>query len=174
MVECPTCGRSFNEKAYQKHGKVCAKVFAQKRKPVNMAAKRLEGIPEAAKFFDLKKGVPKSEAKPAAAPAGRGGYNALDSRPVPAQKVPKWKQQSAQLRAAMAANRQVVDAKAQGKDLRSLPPAPSMPDDRVPCPHCGRKFAELAAERHIPRCKDIMAKPGRLQAGGGRGAHMRR
>lgn len=47
-----------------------------------------------------------------------------------APQVPKWKQQSAQLRAAMAANRQVVDAKAQGKDLRSLPPAPSMPDDR--------------------------------------------
>ncbi len=30
----------------------------------------------------------------------------------------------------MAANRQIVDAKAQGKDIRSLPVAPSLPDDR--------------------------------------------
>ena len=32
-------------------------------------------------------------------------------------------------------------------------------DDRVPCPHCGRKFAALPAERHIAKCKDIRAKP---------------
>lgn len=44
---------------------------------------------------------------------------------------------------------------------------------RVPCPHCGRRFAELVAERHIPKCVDIRAKPGRLMAAGGRGAHMR-
>ncbi|GIL65421.1 hypothetical protein Vafri_19183 [Volvox africanus] len=179
MVECPTCGRSFNEMAYSKHAKICEKVFATKRKPVNMAAKRLEGS-EAVKFFDLRKGQPKSEAKqqqPAAGgrgPAARGA--GLDDRPLPGSKAPKWKTQSDQLRAAMAANRQIADAKSKGMDIKNIKfdSGPSVPDDRVQCPHCGRKFAELTAERHIPKCKDIMAKPGRLAAGGGRGAHMRR
>ena len=31
--------------------------------------------------------------------------------------------------------------------------------DRVPCPHCGRKFNQKAAERHIPRCQEIGTKP---------------
>lgn len=25
-------------------------------------------------------------------------------------------------------------------------------DDRTPCPYCGRKFADVAAQRHIPYC----------------------
>lgn len=38
------------------------------------------------------------------------------------------------------------------------------------CPHCRRSFNKQAAERHIPRCRDIVAKPTRLMKGGGRGA----
>ena len=29
----------------------------------------------------------------------------------------------------------------------------------VMCPYCGRKFSEKAAERHIPKCKLIKARP---------------
>lgn len=60
------------------------------------------------------------------------------------------------------------------QDIRDIPLFQSdVPDDRVECPHCGRKFAELVAERHIPKCSDIKAKPNFLGAGAGRGAHMR-
>ena len=41
-------------------------------------------------------------------------------------------------------------------------------DDRVLCKHCGRKFNEIAAERHIPHCaaktKDMRAR-GKIMKG---------
>jgi len=38
-----------------------------------------------------------------------------------------------------------------GEDITKLPVFKDEHDDRVPCPHCGRKFAPLTAERHIPK-----------------------
>jgi len=35
----------------------------------------------------------------------------------------------------------------------------SVPDTRTPCPYCGRKFNEDAAQRHIPKCKTIANRP---------------
>jgi len=34
-------------------------------------------------------------------------------------------------------------------------------EDRVPCPHCGRRFAPEAAARHVPICQRAKAKPSR-------------
>lgn len=150
-VKCNSCGRTFNEQAYKKHAKVCEKVFAKKAKPVNMAAKRVGGT-EAAKYFDIKKGVPKSEA------SGKAAEKAL-----PKGKLPKWKAQSEQLRSAMGVSRKIADAQAKGIDIRTLDlgPTPEELDDRVPCPYCKRKFAPLTAERHIPKCKESSSRMGR-------------
>jgi hypothetical protein len=49
-------------------------------------------------------------------------------------------------------------------------PVPEPEDDRVTCPHCGRKFSQSAADRHIPGCERMKSaaldrgparKPGR-------------
>lgn len=47
-----------------------------------------------------------------------------------------------------------------GGRLADLPPPPaSVNPDYIQCPHCGRNFAPNVAERHIPKCVNIQAKP---------------
>lgn len=40
--------------------------------------------------------------------------------------------------------------------------------DLIPCPHCGRKFNDAAAARHIPKCATMLhnkPKPGAASKG---------
>merc|ERR1712039_443510 len=88
-------------------------------------------------------------------------------------KLPKWKAQSSALRQAMDYNKKMAQAKKDGISLASLPPPPATlaeADDRIECPHCSRKFNAKAAERHIPKCSEIRAKPSTLRRGAGGGA----
>ena len=39
-------------------------------------------------------------------------------------------------------------------ELPEFKPTPPELDDRTPCPYCGRKFNDVAAQRHIPFCKN--------------------
>lgn len=49
------------------------------------------------------------------------------------------------------------------KGVSNEPPPPTENPDYVQCPRCERKFNPATAERHIPKCKDIKAKPARLK-----------
>ena len=51
------------------------------------------------------------------------------------------------------------DAVAMGIDPPPMAAASAQADDRVLCPHCGRKFADMAAQRHIPKCATQRARP---------------
>jgi hypothetical protein len=54
----------------------------------------------------------------------------------------------------------MTDYEAQGGNVLDLPPPPpSENPDYVKCPYCERKFNPATAERHIPKCKDIKARP---------------
>ena len=56
------------------------------------------------------------------------------------------------LKAAKEAQRHI----AAGGNIKDLPPPPPMDtSDYVQCPHCNRRFNEGAADRHIPKCKNI-------------------
>ena len=59
---------------------------------------------------------------------------------------PKWVQESHALRQAMTA--------AQNGKVAADPPD-DVHDGRVECPHCQRRFAPAAAERHIPKCEAL-------------------
>jgi len=166
LFPCSSCGRKFRKTVLTKHSKVCNKVFMQKRETFDAKNARLQDVmknPEDARTLQnaqRETRPSKSRAVSKVAPA------------KPAKKGNKWKQQSQALREAMKYNRMLSKAEAEGRDISSIPPAPSSvaDNDLVPCPHCGRTFNEKAAERHIPRCKDTKAKPTRLVRGSGNNA----
>ena len=98
----------------------------------------------------------------ASSSSGGGGFGGGGGagNVMPANKLPKWKRDHMAFQAAMTHCKQNSGAEASG-----MPPPEC--DDRTPCPHCGRRFNALAAERHIPKCQAISAKPKMLTRGGG-------
>jgi len=145
LVTCAVCSRQMTERALQAHSKACGKV----RKKFDSKSNRVSS--EAAQLL---KGEKKKKA-------------AIAERKIAASKG-KWKAESNALREAMKASRGVAKAQKNGTALP--PPVASAPDPSlVQCPHCSRRFNEKAAERHIPKCADIKAKPTRLKRGAHRG-----
>jgi len=177
LAPCDTCGRKFNARALEIHSRSCATVFATKRRAFDVAKQRAAGT-EIERFkrmggggtaFDdddggFGGGFGGGGARRASKPRATGASalrRAPASRNVPTQRaVPKWKKDSERFRAGLRSGR------------TGQPIEPEHEEDLVPCPHCGRSFNERAAERHVPRCADIRAKPSRLARGGGRGAHV--
>lgn len=160
LMQCPDCGRKFGALPFSKHVKICAKVFLRKRKAFDSAKMRIQDNPELVKIL--------SKAKKDEMRAKKKQQNAnanADDRPV-AEGAPKWKSQSEAFRGAMRAAREIAKAQASGAPLP--PPVISAPDPSlIPCPHCGRRFNDKAADRHIPQCQQIKAKPTSLKRGNG-------
>lgn len=142
LFPCRTCGRSFNSNALTKHTRVCKKVFVQKRKAFDVVGSRKPddgGQPPA---------VTKSSKEP----------KKVDN---------KWRKKSDAFRNAMKMSKQIEMAKKGKCKMPDFVPTPEDLDDRKPCPHCGRKFNDDVAARHIPKCKDTKSKPNRLKRGSG-------
>lgn len=60
--------------------------------------------------------------------------------------------------------RQMKAVQAKGGKLSDMPPPPpSNYDHYIQCRHCGRKYAPDVAERHIPKCANIINKPGGIK-----------
>ena len=161
LYECPDCLRNFNEVPFHKHIKICAKVFQEKRKAFNSAQQRLEANPETKQILKSKNKSKNSN---------DNNYNIkTEAANTNTTSVPKWKSDSEAFRNAMKSARDIKVAQETGKPLPqyvSSAPDPSL----VECPHCQRRFNAKAAERHIPVCNNIRAKPTSLKRGTGGGA----
>ena len=137
-------------------------MFIEKRKAFDSKKMRIADNPELVQILKKKE---KEESKP------KKRAPIPIEAPINVQEPPKWKQQSLQFRNAMRAARMYNQAAAKGEELP--PPVISAPDPSlVQCPHCGRRFNEKAAERHVPQCQNIRAKPSLLKKGAGSGGGM--
>lgn len=139
-VPCATCGRSFAPAALARHNRICSRTFGIQRRQFDIAGqRRAEG----------------------AAPLPRAERRTAEVRPAQNH----WRAQSEAFRQAMRAGRQVQAHLAAGRPVQDLPPPPPVAaelDHRIECPYCGRRFNRDVAERHIPRCANIAARPQRL------------
>mmetsp|Transcript_84582 Transcript_84582/g.244427 ORF Transcript_84582/g.244427 Transcript_84582/m.244427 type:complete len:482 (-) Transcript_84582:79-1524(-) len=150
-MRCIHCGRYFNPDRIDKHQQICGGLR-------NARPKGLDGQPTqtARKVFDAE-----------AQRLGRGPCFTTPERLEQKQKAQlaalqrekqkakpnKWRREHEEFVAACRAGR---------GDETMPPPASSRYDDgKIQCPHCSRRFAEDAAERHIPICANVVnrAKP---------------
>lgn len=135
LIACKNCQRNFAEDRIEKHEEICLKTSQKKRKTFDMTKARVKGT-DAASYVKNAAHLKAKEAKE--------------------QKKSDWRKKREEfintLRAAKEAQRHLAN----GGNLKDLPPPPPMDtSDYIQCPHCNRRFSEAAAERHIPKCKDI-------------------
>lgn len=158
MKECATCGRTFRVSVLARHEALCRKQANKPRKVFNTRDQRLDGVEG---INEVQRAAPRNANANANTRGGRGGGGGADA--AAKGKLPKWKVQHEQFQAAMRAVRQQNEGGGGrfGNGALAPPPAPipEQYDDRVPCPHCGRKFADEVAARHIPKCATTVAKP---------------
>lgn len=144
---CSYCGRKFAADRIDKHEEICARASAKKTKVFDAKKQRLQGTEAAA-------------------------YARNSSREPPKAPASRFREEHEQLVQALRAARQFTAYEQAKQEGKAVGPPPALPkyemanDDRVQCPHCGRKFAEEAAARHISVCE-------RMNAGGGGGGGRR-
>ncbi|PSN47028.1 hypothetical protein C0J52_09812 [Blattella germanica] len=150
LAECKICGRHFAKDRIPVHENICSKTSQKKRKVFDPTKQRVKGT-EAEAY--LRKGKPQT---------------------VTHLKKTNWRQKHEDFINSIRAAKEMKAHIAKGGKLSDLPPPPpSDYSDYVQCPHCGRRFNQQAAERHIPKCASYefnKPKAGGAGAGRGRGA----
>jgi len=135
LVSCKNCQRNFAEDRIEKHEEICMKTSQKKRKTFDMTKARVKGTDAA--------GYVKNAAQ-------------LKAKEAKDQKKSDWRKKREEFINTLKAAKEAQRHLANGGSLKDLPPPPPMDtSDYIQCPHCSRRFSEAAAERHIPKCKDI-------------------
>jgi len=137
-VPCRFCGRKFVADRVDVHERICGRV--KKRPTFNSSKQRVAGT-EMEAFVRMQR---------------RMGTGVSSSRTQ--QKMingkPKYRVEHENLIAALRAARAAsLYEKGKIKKMPKMPKMQELPDDRVQCPYCKRRFGHEQAERHIPSCK---------------------
>ncbi|XP_016954236.1 uncharacterized protein LOC108027336 isoform X2 [Drosophila biarmipes] len=144
---CRHCGRHFNTDRLGKHEGVCQRMVSNKRKIFDASKQRIEGT-EAEKFNKKPKGA-RTRTTYSSAAQQKGLTTGV--------KKNNWRKKHEEFIQSIRAAKQVQAHLARGGKLSDLPPPPPSENaDYIQCPHCGRRFNQQAAERHIPKCANMI------------------
>ncbi|XP_022210946.1 zinc finger C2HC domain-containing protein 1C isoform X2 [Drosophila obscura] len=146
---CRYCGRHFNTDRLGKHEDVCQRTMTTKRKIFDASKQRVGGT-EAEKFTN-KKGnkAARSQSSYSSAAQVKGLVTGV--------KKSNWRKKHEEFIQTIRSAKQAQAHVARGGKLSDLPPPPpSENPDYIQCPHCGRRFNQTAAERHIPKCATMI------------------
>ncbi|KAM3670390.1 zinc finger C2HC domain-containing protein 1C [Ammospiza maritima maritima] len=139
--QCSFCKRKFLCERLEKHMSICGKNQDSKRKVFDSSKARARGT----ELEQYQQQQQQSSRSP-------------QSKTPPRKN--NWKQKHEALMHIMSQARQVEQTLAKGSKVSGLPPLPPIDNpDYIACTYCGRKFAPRAAERHIPKCKNIRNRP---------------
>ncbi|XP_069107062.1 zinc finger C2HC domain-containing protein 1A-like isoform X2 [Argopecten irradians] len=130
---CKICGRQFVPESLAKHQPICAKSAKSKRKVFDSTKQRAEGTEIS---YRQMKQAQKKEVKPPRS---------------------NWRAQHQDFINTIRSAKDVTKAMERGEALPP-PPPPSINPDYIQCPHCGRRFNQQAAERHMEFCKNQQRK----------------
>jgi hypothetical protein len=134
-VICKTCGRKFLPDRISKHELICENLV--KNRPTFDITRKL--FPGSEQSFSIKS---KKKIK-----FSKEFENRL------------WNKQHQDFINKMRFARKIVEEEEKGHSPIKLKPPLNLSEDLIECPVCHRKFAALPADRHIPKCKDIVHKP---------------
>eukprot|EP01135_Chromosphaera_perkinsii_P010405 Nk52_evm77s2118 gene=Nk52_evmTU77s2118 len=137
LVPCDVCGRNFASERLTKHKAVCKKLAIKKRTAFDVTKMRVEGT-------DILEVTSLKAIKSSNAPGGPPKNN--------------WKKKHEEFQQTIKNAKMVSAHLASGGKASDLPPPPrSENSDYIECPFCKRKFAPAPAERHIPKCQNIVS-----------------
>ncbi|XP_026850486.1 uncharacterized protein LOC6588049 isoform X2 [Drosophila persimilis] len=146
---CRYCGRHFNTDRLDKHEGVCQRTITTKRKIFDASKQRVGGT-EAEKFT-AKKGNKQTRSQSTYSSAAQ--IKGLST----GVKKSNWRKKHEEFIQTIRSAKQMQAHLARGGKLSDLPPPPPSENaDYIQCPHCGRRFNQTAAERHIPKCATMI------------------
>lgn len=123
-------------------------MMSTKRKIFDASKQRIVGT-EAEKFNKKPKAGLRSQTSYSSAAQLKGLTTGV--------KKNNWRKKHEEFIQSIRAAKQVQLHLARGGKLSDLPPPPPSENaDYIQCPHCGRRFNEQAAERHIPKCVNMV------------------
>ncbi|KAB0804299.1 hypothetical protein PPYR_01269 [Photinus pyralis] len=160
MQSCQYCSRRFAEDRLATHQEICARTGKKKRKVYDATKHRVQGT----ELEPYTKKQTKSQKNPVLSNSRPKQQNQPQAPPV---KKTDWRRKHEEFIGAIRAAKMAQAHLAKGGKLSDLPPPPPAENpDYIQCPHCGRKFNQSAAERHIPKCSTyVFNKPKQTRGG---------
>jgi len=134
MNSCKVCGRNFTLERIEQHQQICKQTHNRNVKVFDSRKQRTQGT-------DLEPYI------------RRGTYKNNVQPPKN-----RWREKHEEfIRSIRYAKQTQAHVAAGGKITDLPPPPPSDYSDYIQCPYCKRKFSPEVAERHIPKCKNIIS-----------------